>query len=276
MDVEKQKKPLPKWLYFLVAIILLIIAGLSLNAITDRSQFTKQVKKLESELNEKKKELDRLKNEYEGAKKVKLNTDAISREAEKHIKEIVLKLEEKNKEIETFKIKTQKAEKQVHDLKINIKDLEQKIIAVKKKSKLDIKKRNEKLVELKDKCKKKITELKDKRKKMEKAMGNYNNELAIILTSPVNGRQGARAGEPIIVKGTMNDKTIKAAQLLLNNAPIPIKVYLGRFRKKIFLPNTKVITFRVIAFGSNGIISYSSLHTVSIGEKIDIQNPTLF
>jgi hypothetical protein len=289
MDSEKLKKLLPKWLFFAVAIAFLMVAGISMCVIVDSVYITKQpvkianlefgpsvteeqVKKLELELNEKRKELNRLTNEQQGADKVKLNTDIISEEAEKQIKETVLKLEEKNKELETLKIKIQKTEKQNHDLKINIKDLKQKIIAMKRTKELNIKEKNKEIAELKDKCRKKIK----KYTKLEKGRRNYTNPLSIILTNPVNGRERARAGEQISVEGTMNDKKIKEAHLLLNNKPVPIKVYRGRFKKNIFLPDTEVVTFRVLATGSDGIISYSSLHTVSLGEKINIPKQNLF
>jgi hypothetical protein len=285
MDAEKFKKLLPKWLFLAVAIAFLLAAGISSFVIVDSVYITKrpikianlefgpsltdeQVKNLEAELNEKKKELDKLKN----VRKKELNTDVISQEAEKQIKEIGLKLEEKNKEIKTLKIKSQKAENQNQELKRNIKSLKQKIIAMKRTKELNIKKKNKEIAELKNKCRKKIKEY----TKLEKDTRRYTNPLSIILTNPVNGRERARAGEQISVEGTMNDKKIKEAHLLLNNKPVPIKVYRGRFKKNIFLPDTEVVTFRVLATGSDGIISYSSLHTVSLGEKINIPKQNLF
>jgi hypothetical protein len=95
----------------------------------------------------------------------------------------------------------------------------------------------------------------------------------VVLESPENGRQGAKAGDPVIVEGRIDDVWITQAKLLLNNVPIPLKVKGGRFRRKIFLPETRVTTFRIMATGKNGQTGYSSLHTVLIGYDIDIQNP---
>lgn len=95
----------------------------------------------------------------------------------------------------------------------------------------------------------------------------------IILESPENGKQGARANDPVIVEGTIDDQWITKAKLLLNGVPIALKVKKGHFKRKIYLPETRVTTFRIMATGRNGQIGYSSLHTVLIGYDIDILNP---
>ncbi len=95
----------------------------------------------------------------------------------------------------------------------------------------------------------------------------------IKLETPENGRQGAKEGDLIIVEGTVNDLTIKQAVLLLNQVPIKLKIKNGRFRRKIFLPPTRITTFRITAKNEAGVMGYSALHTVLSGYEIDISNP---
>ncbi len=95
----------------------------------------------------------------------------------------------------------------------------------------------------------------------------------IVLESPENGKQGAKAGDPVIVEGEIDDHWITKAKLLLNGVPIALKVKKGHFKRKIYLPETRVTTFRIMATGRNGQTGYSSLHTVLIGYDIDIRNP---
>jgi len=86
----------------------------------------------------------------------------------------------------------------------------------------------------------------------------------IILESPEDGIQRAKAGDPVIVEGRTDDQWLKEATLLLNRVPIPIKVKEGHFKLEILLPETRVTTFRIMARGRNGQTGYSSLHTVFI------------
>lgn len=95
----------------------------------------------------------------------------------------------------------------------------------------------------------------------------------INILSPENGKQGLKEGDMILVAGTINDKSIKTALLILNNSKIKIKVRKGRFQHKIFLPANRVNTFRISATGLNGMIGYSPLHTILIGASFDINNP---
>ena len=95
----------------------------------------------------------------------------------------------------------------------------------------------------------------------------------INLLSPQNGKQGLREGDMIMVRGTINDKTIKRATLILNNTSIRMKVVNGVFQHKIFLPGSRVNTFRISATGKHNTTGYSPLHTVLIGADFDINNP---
>jgi len=93
------------------------------------------------------------------------------------------------------------------------------------------------------------------------------------LLSPVNGSQGSKEGDKILVAGTISDTTIKQAILLLNNTKIRMKVKNGKFKHKVFLPGSRVNTFRVSATSKNGMTGYSNLHTILIGADFDINNP---
>lgn len=95
----------------------------------------------------------------------------------------------------------------------------------------------------------------------------------IRLLAPENGLLGLREGDKVLVSGIINDKTIKHATLLLNNVQIKIKVKDGKFRHKIFLPGSRVNTFRISATGRNGMTGYSNMHTILIGADFDINNP---
>jgi cell division protein FtsL len=275
MGSGKSKKRFAKYLLFFFLFVLLAVAALSalefgLSFNEEHVKTGEQVKKLESDLNEKKRELDKLKNEYQ---------KGLKKDAEKRNKGARLKLEEKDKKIETFKIKTQQTNKQNRDLKTKIKDLEQKINAMEKAKERNYKKMAKKFKELKEKYKEKIRECKNSPKTVvQNVVQNYDNKhFPILLTKPENGRENAKAGEAIYVEGIVKDKSVKEAHLLLNNQSIPLKVSQGHFRKKITLPDANVATFRVFATGENGAICYSSLNTVSLGGKIALQaNPTLF
>jgi len=94
----------------------------------------------------------------------------------------------------------------------------------------------------------------------------------IILESPKHGTMGAKAGDLIIVEGMIDDITINTAKLLLNGVTIPLKVVNGRFRREIHLPDTRVTTFRVMATGRNGQTGYTTVHTVLIGDHINLWN----
>ncbi len=93
------------------------------------------------------------------------------------------------------------------------------------------------------------------------------------LESPRNGKQGVKEGDPIIVSGSIDNRAITRATLLLNGIPIKLKVLNGRFKKKIFMPNTRITTFRVMAQNKNSPPGYSALHTILAGYDIDIVNP---
>jgi hypothetical protein len=93
------------------------------------------------------------------------------------------------------------------------------------------------------------------------------------LVEPRNGKQGVKEGDPIIVSGTIDDNSITHATLYLNGIPIKMKVVNGIFKKKIFMPNSRVTTFRVMAQPKNSPPGYSALHTVLSGYDIDITNP---
>ncbi len=96
---------------------------------------------------------------------------------------------------------------------------------------------------------------------------------AIRLLSPQNGQQGIREGDVILVQGTVSDRKISQVTLLLNNIPIKIKVKNGVFRRKIFMPRGRVITFRIMATNKKGGVGYSPMHTILSGYEIDIINP---
>jgi hypothetical protein len=95
----------------------------------------------------------------------------------------------------------------------------------------------------------------------------------VVLESPQNGKQGVREGDPVIVSGTIDDRSVTRATLLLNGIPIKLKVIDGRFTKKVFMPNTRITTFRVMAQNKNSPPGYSALHTILAGYDIDIVNP---
>jgi hypothetical protein len=95
----------------------------------------------------------------------------------------------------------------------------------------------------------------------------------VTLTSPQNGQQGFKAGQAIWVEGTVSDPTVTNATLFLNEIPIKMKVRNGSFKKKVFLPDNKINTFRVMAIGADGIPGHSAKHTVLAGYDIDINNP---
>jgi hypothetical protein len=95
----------------------------------------------------------------------------------------------------------------------------------------------------------------------------------VTLETPANGKQGVKEGDPIIVSGTIDNPSITQATLYLNGIPIKMKVVNGRFKKKVFLPNTRITTFRVMARNKNSPPGYSALHTILSGYDIDITNP---
>jgi len=96
----------------------------------------------------------------------------------------------------------------------------------------------------------------------------------ISLDSPENGRQGMHEGDEILVLGTVDDETIQKATLYLNGIPLqPMSVINGVFKRKVFLPNTRTTTFRVMAKSKSGVIGYSPMHTVVSGHDIDLLNP---
>jgi hypothetical protein len=93
------------------------------------------------------------------------------------------------------------------------------------------------------------------------------------LLSPQNGQQGIMEGDAVLVNGTVSDPRITQATLLLNNIPIKIKIKNGVFRRKIFMPRGRVITFRIMATNQEGGAGYSPMHTILSGYEIDIINP---
>ncbi len=95
----------------------------------------------------------------------------------------------------------------------------------------------------------------------------------VVLESPRNGKQGVKDGDPVIVAGTIDDSSITRAILLLNGIPIKLKVVNGRFKRKIFMPKTRITTFRVMAQNKNSPPGYSAMHTILAGYDIDIINP---
>jgi hypothetical protein len=95
----------------------------------------------------------------------------------------------------------------------------------------------------------------------------------VILESPRNGKQGVKEGDAIIVSGTIDTPEISQATLFLNGIPIRVRVTNGRFKKKIFMPNTRITTFRIMAKNKNSPPGYSALHTILSGYDIDITNP---
>ncbi len=95
----------------------------------------------------------------------------------------------------------------------------------------------------------------------------------VTLTSPENGKQGVREGDPIIVEGTVDDPTITKVTLFMNRVPIKIKAKNGRFRRKVFIPRGRITSFRAMAKNLEGTSGYSALHTVLSGYEIDLLNP---
>ncbi len=93
------------------------------------------------------------------------------------------------------------------------------------------------------------------------------------LDTPENGKQGVKEGDPIIVSGNIDDTSIAQATLYLNGIPIKIRVENGRFEKKVFMPNSRITTFRIMAQTKNSPPGYSSMHTILSGYDIDILNP---
>lgn len=93
------------------------------------------------------------------------------------------------------------------------------------------------------------------------------------LLSPPNGLQGIMEGDAVVVRGTVGDPRITQATLFLNNVPIKIKIENGSFRRKIFIPRGRVITFRVMATNQEGGVGYSPIHTLLSGYETDIFNP---
>jgi hypothetical protein len=98
----------------------------------------------------------------------------------------------------------------------------------------------------------------------------------ISLDSPRNGMQGVREGDQLIVEGTISDLTITQAILLVNKVPIELEVRNGHFKKQIFLPKGRVITFRVMAKNKNGVLGYSPLHTALSAHETEVDNPRPF
>ncbi len=96
----------------------------------------------------------------------------------------------------------------------------------------------------------------------------------ITLEYPENGRQGMREGDEVLVMGSVDDVNVQEAVLLLNGIPLPpMQVFNGVFKRKIFLPNTRITTFRVMAKSRKGVTGYSAIHTVLSGYDIDLNNP---
>lgn len=97
---------------------------------------------------------------------------------------------------------------------------------------------------------------------------------SVRLDQPENGRQGMQEGDELEVAGTVDDHTVQEVTLLLNGIPLPpMPVREGIFKRKIFLPNTRITTFRVMAKSRSGVVGYSSQHTVLSGFDIDLANP---
>ncbi len=117
------------------------------------------------------------------------------------------------------------------------------------------------------------------------AVGRYDTKLVftppagapvVKLETPANGEQGIKQGDAVIVSGTIKNAFTNKAILLLNGVSLDLPVEDGRFEKTIYMPNTKITTFRVMAQNRGTHPGYSALHTVLSGHEIDLINPKPF
>ncbi|MFQ5645450.1 MAG: cell envelope integrity protein TolA [bacterium] len=101
-----------------------------------------------------------------------------------------------------------------------------------------------------------------------------HNLPTVTLTLPIDGTQGFKEGDTIVVEGKVEDRTIRKAILFFNKRPVRLRVINGMFHKKVFMPAGRIATFRVMALTRRRAKIYSRMHTVLSGYDSDnIMNP---